>query len=100
MKPEHRWPIGITVILLGFAAANLAMMRVARNDPAFAVEPDYYRKAVGFDSTMAQERQTLALGWVASSRIERVDRISTVAVILRDSLGEPVRGAAVSVRAR
>ena len=29
-------------------------MRIANDDPSFAIEPDYYRKAVTWDSTLAQ----------------------------------------------
>ena len=44
-------------------AGNLWVMRIANADPSFSVEPDYYRKAVDWDSTMAQRARNEALGW-------------------------------------
>jgi nitrogen fixation protein FixH len=100
MKRPHAWPVGITVVLLAFAAGNLMMMRVAADDPAFAIEPDYYRRAVGFDSTMEQERRSAALQWTAMSHLARGDGIGSVAVMLSDSAGRPIAGATVRVNAR
>ena len=48
------WPVVIVSLLVGGAAANIGFMIVANRDPTFAVEPDYYRKAVDWDRTMAQ----------------------------------------------
>ena len=96
MKPSLRWPIGITTLLVVFAAANIEMMRIASDDPSFAVEPNYYQKAVAFDSTMAQERRNVALGWVATTSLAN----RTIAVTLRDSVGAPVTGAKLRVDAR
>ena len=100
MKRPHAWPVGITVLLVVFAAGNLMMMRVAADDPAFAIEPDYYRRAVGFDSTMEQERRSAALRWTAMTHLSRGDGSGSVAVMLSDSAGKPVAGAKVKVDAR
>ena len=48
------WPIGIAMILAIGVVVNLYMMRIAAGDPSFAVESDYYRKAVEHDDVMAQ----------------------------------------------
>ena len=100
MKRPNAWPVGITVLLVVFAAGNLMMMRVAADDPAFAIEPDYYRRAVGFDSTMEQERRSAALRWTAMTHLSRGDGSGSVAVMLSDSAGKPVAGAKVKVDAR
>ena len=100
MKRPHAWPVGITVLLVVFAAGNLMMMRVAADDPAFAIEPDYYRRAVGFDSTMEQERRSAALRWTAMTHLSRGDGSGSVAVMLSDSARKPVAGAKVKVDAR
>jgi nitrogen fixation protein FixH len=102
MKPGMAWPIGITTILATTIAANLWVMRIANNDPAFAIEPDYYRKAVQFDSTMADARRTLALGWGVSAALGAIDdgAHATLTVTLRDSTAAPLRGAHVSAMAR
>jgi nitrogen fixation protein FixH len=101
VKPETRWPLGIALLLAGFVVVNLLLMRLAGNDPSFAVEPDYYRKAVGFDSTMAQDRRSLALGWrAASALVPSTGSGWRVNVTLTDSVRQPVAGATVTVSAR
>ena len=70
MKPSTRWPLGITALLALFVGVNVYLMRVANDDPSFSVEPDYYHKAVVFDSTIAQERRNVVLGWRASTSID------------------------------
>jgi nitrogen fixation protein FixH len=57
------WPIGMGVILAITIAVNITVMFVAKDDPSFAVEKDYYRKAVEWDHTMEQERHNQQLGW-------------------------------------
>lgn len=102
MKPGVLWPMGITAILCSTIAANLFVMRLANDDPAFAVEPDYYRKAVQYDSTMAQERRNLALGWQVTADFEPItpDGPTGVRVDIHDAAGHPVTSATVAVMAR
>lgn len=100
MQGDRRWPIGIVVVLAVFVAANVLVMRLAGADPSFAVEPDYYRKAVAFDSTMAVERRSNALGWAASSAIGRGVSGMLLTVTLVDASGAPVTGAALTAAAR
>ena len=97
---DLRWPVGITVLLTVFVAANLIVMRVAGADPSFAVEPDYYQKAVEFDSTLDLERRSAALGWSAMSAIASDSAGATLTVTLRDARARPVAGASVTVAAR
>jgi nitrogen fixation protein FixH len=102
VKPGTGWIIGVVGILSAFVIANLLLMRLANDDPSFAIEPDYYRKAVAFDSTMAQERRSAALGWTASSLIAPGAGASgpVVTVTLADARQQPVVGAAVTITAR
>ena len=100
MKGDKRWPIGITVTLTVFVIANLLLMRIAGADPSFAVEPDYYRKAVTFDSTMDAERASVALGWTASSVLSPNDAGAMLTVTLVDGHGAPVSDATVTISAR
>lgn len=101
MKPGMGWPIGVAVILGATVAANIVVMRLASSDPSFAIEPDYYKKAVAFDSTMAAESRSLTLGWSATSTIvanATSDR-PVVSVTLVDSLRQPIVGATVTITA-
>ncbi len=102
MKQGMGWPIGVATILALTVAANIVVMRIANDDPSFSVEPDYYRKAVQFDSTMAQERKNLALGWGFDAAIDSIGdgKQTRLSVRLRDASSAPLPGARVAVMAR
>jgi nitrogen fixation protein FixH len=102
MKPGIGWPIGVAVLLGATVIVNLWVMQIANADPAFAVEPDYYRKAVNYDSTIAQQRQNVTLGWAVDTRIGPIGdgRHTTLTVTLRDATTQPLTGARVAVMTR
>ena len=102
MKPGMGWPIGVAIILGTTVAANLVVMRIANDDPSFSVEPDYYRKAVHFDATMAQQRENVSLGWGIVTSLDPIgDGTNTrLAVQLLDASRTPLTGARVAVMAR
>jgi hypothetical protein len=53
-------------LLLGAAGLGwIVMIRAALNDPGFAIEPDYYRKASGIDAEKELRAQSAELGWTA-----------------------------------
>lgn len=95
------WPIGIAMVLILSAGSNIAVMVVAKQDKAFAIEPEYYEKALRWDDTMAQERRNLALGWGASASLvlARPGRPGQLDVVLTDPAGRPVDSAVVAVEA-
>ncbi len=101
MKRGAWWPIGITTVLATTVAANLWVMRIANDDPSFAIEPDYYRKAIKWDSTLAQERQDSILGWRLKPTLGIVAATgkTRISAILTDSLGTPISGATVKLSA-
>ena len=70
MKRGAWWPIGITTVLATTVAANLWVMRIANDDPSFAIEPDYYQKAIMWDSTLAQARRDAILGWRLTPQLQ------------------------------
>lgn len=102
MKSGIGWPIGVAVILGSTVVANIAVMRIANDDPSFAVEPNYYAKAVAFDSTMAQERRNLALGWGVETALDSLvaGQPTRLTIRLKGADAAPLPGAAVSVVAR
>lgn len=95
------WPLGVALVLGASAGANIWMMFVARSDPAFAVEPDYYSKAVAWDARMAQARRDSALGWRATAALTlaRPGIPGRIVVTLTDVDGKPVTGATLAVEA-
>lgn len=70
MSGGRWWPIAIGLVLGITVLANVAVYWTANHDPSFAVEPDYYRRAVEWDSTMARERRSVALGWQVEARLD------------------------------
>lgn len=69
MTGSRWWPIAIGLVLGVTVLANVAVYWTANHDPSFAVEPDYYRRAVEWDSTVARERRSAALGWRVDARL-------------------------------
>ena len=101
MKRGSWWPIAITAVLATTVAANIWVMRVASDDPSFAIEPDYYRKAIEWDSTLAQARQDSILGWRLTPELQvvRATGKARLSATLTDSTGVPISGAVVRVSA-
>lgn len=94
------WPAVIVALLVGSAGSNIAFMIVASRDATFAVEPDYYRKAVEWDRTMAQAARNAELGWRVSARLEpAAGGRARLVTHVRDSAGAALTGAAVVVEA-
>ncbi|HEV8247643.1 MAG TPA: FixH family protein [Polyangiaceae bacterium] len=97
---QNHWayvPIGmIAAMLLGLGS----LARIAVNDPGFAVEKDYYKKALSWDGEMAQQADNQRLGWQTELDVDAFSPLgSSVTIRIRDGKGEPVRGAAVQVEA-
>ena len=101
MKRGAWWPIGVSVALATTVAANLWVMRIANDDPSFAIEQDYYRKAIAWDSTLAQGRESARLCWHLTPRMGPIapDGRSRLTADLRDATGAPIVGAVVRVTA-
>ncbi|HVA57697.1 MAG: FixH family protein [Gemmatimonadaceae bacterium] len=101
MKRGAGWPIAVAAILAATVGLNGWMYRVANDDPSFAIEPNYYQKAVDWDSTMAQERQNLALGWHLSPELAAYTPRggALLQITLRDASGVEIRDATVKVAA-
>jgi nitrogen fixation protein FixH len=73
---------------------------VASRNPTFAVEPDYYRKAINWDATQAIDRASKALGWTVDLETsptagESGDR--RVSCRFKDREGNPIEGAQVEL---
>ncbi|MES2305539.1 MAG: FixH family protein [Gemmatimonadota bacterium] len=101
IRKDRIWPTIVITVLGANVVLGIVLARVANSDSHFAVEPDYYRKAVGWDSTMAQGSRNHALGWQVIPHIGPVASRGTTPLELeiRDATGEPLVGATVSVDA-
>jgi nitrogen fixation protein FixH len=90
------WPWVPGLLLVGLIGSQLAILGSALDDPTFATEDDYYRKAVDWDAHMARERQSIALGWSATARISDSTPLgSAVSVRLLDARGSALTAAQV-----
>jgi FixH len=101
MKRGLAWPIGMATILALTVGANIWVAVIANDDPSFAIEPDYYRKAVGWDSTMVQMRENARLQWRAEPMLGAFTRTGGAQLRLRllDANGAPIPNAIVRVAA-
>jgi nitrogen fixation protein FixH len=94
------WPVIVVALLVGGAGANIGFMIVANRDASFAVEPDYYRKALEWDQVMAQEARNAELGWTVSARLGRTGAgAARIVAAVRDRAGAALGGATVTVEA-
>ena len=95
------WAWAPGVLLSGLLGTQLTVLHSVLDDPSFALEPDYYRKAVAWDAQRALERGSRALGWHATLVAEPAPQARGLAirVQLLDARGEPLRGARLRLAA-
>ena len=99
MRPAAVWPLAIVAVLGVTVIANVWMWRAANEPGASALEPDYYARAVAWDSTQAERSRSAALGWRAEAAFIRgAEGAAAVRVRLLDRGGAPVEGARVEVQ--
>lgn len=101
MKRGLQWPIGIAIVLALTVISNVWIAVIASRDEAFAVEPDYYQKAVRFDDEMALRAASARLGWriVPQLRLGTSASAGLLTATVTDSTGAPLHGAKVEVLA-
>jgi len=86
----------VPVALLGTMFVGWGVMvSLALDDPAFAIEPDYYDKAVHFDEHRAEVRESRELGWSLDVRPQLDAEGARVLVTLKDREQRPIPGASV-----
>jgi nitrogen fixation protein FixH len=93
------WIIGpalVGVITMSTMIGAAALIYHAHADPSFAVETDYYDKAVHWDASAAQQRRSAELGWRLRIAAGASDGFE---LTLTDGLGLPIDGASVAVEA-
>ena len=97
MKPAALWPAAVIGALVITVAANVVLLMAANDSRHAAVEPNYYQKAVAWDSTMAQESRNEALGWSVDATLERMAEETLVRARFADRTAAPLAGARVAV---
>lgn len=100
-RAQWLWPMIIVGLLLMNVTIVIVTVILAAGDPSAAVEPDYYAKALAFDSTMKQREASAKLGWTAepSLRTAADGRTPELVVRLNDRDHQALSGAAVTITA-
>ena len=100
MSPGRLWPVALVLVLGITVVANGAIYWKANHDRSFAVEPDYYRQAVDWDSTVARRQRSAALGWrVEVTLAPPAGGQATLTVLLAGADGLPLDSADVRASA-
>ena len=100
MKRGAAWPYIIGGALALHVIASLVVVFIATSDPSYAVEEDYYQKALAWDEKRAQDSTNSTLGWSFEFAVTPPDSPGDhpkLDVTLHDEAGVPLTGAAVSV---
>jgi len=88
------WPWVPGLLLTALIGTQLWVLSSVLDDPSFATEQDYYRKAVSWDAHMEQTRRSRALGWHARARVENPEPgQARLEVELVDAQGRGISGA-------
>jgi len=100
VKKGRLWPWIIAGALALHVVGSLVMVFVATSNPSYAVEEDYYQKALHWNDKRAQDRANEELGWILDIEAHPAATPAgepTLEVRLTDAGGEPVDGAVMTV---
>ena len=100
MKPGTLWPWVIGGALVLHILVSLAVVFFATTDASYAIEEDYYQKAINWDEKRAQDRTNVELGWSLAFAVTppvTPGEHPTVEVDLADISGAPLAGAAIAL---
>jgi nitrogen fixation protein FixH len=92
----------IAAALALHVVASLVVVYVATSDPSYAVEEDYYQKAVAWDERRAQDRTNEGLGWLLEINVEppvQPGEQPRLQVEILDGGGQPLSEATVTIEA-
>lgn len=95
MSPHRIWPLALAGVLGVTVAANVFMLFAANAENGAVVEPEYYRKAVAWDSSAALRAAGAALGWRIDATIDPLaaDGAGTIRIRAVDREGAPLAAA-------
>ena len=93
IEPWALVPVGLLAAML---VGLVSMAAIATNDPGFAIETNYYDKAVHWDQARAQAERDERLGFHLALASFASD---TLELTLVDAAGKPISGARLSAEA-
>lgn len=99
INPGVFWPAVIAGALALHVVGTMVMVVIATSDASYAVEPDYYAKALAWDERRAQEQRNAELGWDLQFSLDPAapGADPTVRATLTGAAGEPIADARVAV---
>ncbi len=98
MKSGAVWPMAIVGVLGLTVIANVFLWRAANAPGTNDLEPDYYRRALAWDSTQTARVKSASLGWRAQAAIGLAGAGGEeLHVTLTAHDGAPIVGAEVQV---
>lgn len=101
MKRTWIWPTIVIGLLAVTVGGNIWVAVIASRDPSFAIEENYYQRAVSYDLEQAREQRSDRLGWVLELTAGSTTAAGTpLTAVLRDSTGAVVPDANVRVQLR
>jgi nitrogen fixation protein FixH len=101
-RKSARWALMPIGLLASSTLGVSWMAAVAIRDPNFALEPDYYQKALHWDQTQAQAADNQRLAYQFSApRVIVLDKAgqASVGITIKDRDGHPVSGGRVTAEA-
>jgi hypothetical protein len=100
VKPATLWPWIIGGALVLHVVVSLGVVFFATTDASYAIEEDYYQKAMDWDEKRAQDRTNDELGWsldFAAAPPAAPGGHPTLEVRLTGADGEPLDGATIAL---
>ncbi len=94
------WPAVIIGALVLHVVISLVTVWVATSNPSYAVEKDYYQKAIHWDDKRAQDGRNSVLGWQIAFDVTRsgvAGEPATLDFALTDGSGRSLSRATVTV---
>lgn len=101
VKRGLHWPVAMALILVLTVLLNIRVAMLASADPSFAIEKDYYARALDWDNTAAVADASERLRWTLLPTLEPFTESggALLRVALADSMGKPIVDADVDVAA-
>ncbi len=90
-----RWPLIVTGILLTSFAVCTVTVIASLSDRSYAVESDYYERAVRWDESARERDASALLGWTSAASITTGGSDGELNLVLHDQGGVPITGATV-----
>jgi len=93
------WPGMIIALLVLHILAVVSAVFVATRDRSFAVEPNYYQKALHWEDTLRQREANQRLAWQVALELggDRSTGQRLVSCRLSDSQGRPLEGGLIDL---